>query len=222
MFHIISLGPGDPDLITVKALKTLEKCDVIFVPVRLKNLSWEGSVAYKILSGVDSKLESKFSPIYTPMSYNPDSWQDQVEQIKQACEVKNNVGFVTLGDAALYSSAYYLLNIIKEKYKSIYENTEVVPGVTSISYASAKVKTPLCLGDCSLEIVPMHKQDPKSTKVYMRLHKGDDVSGFTGDNLYYFENLGFENETYAKGNPGIIENYLTILIDFTEFKEVWK
>ncbi|OGI03273.1 MAG: hypothetical protein A2Y25_05070 [Candidatus Melainabacteria bacterium GWF2_37_15] len=216
MFYIISLGPGDPDLITIKAIKALEKCDIIFVPVRSKILEWEGSVAYKILSRLEHNFQSKFQPIYTPMSYNPESWKDQVEQIASACITNKTVGFVTLGDAAVYSSAYYLLSIIKEKYNSIYENTEVIPGVTSISYASAKVKIPLCLGNSSLEIVPMHREDVKSTKVYMRLHKGDDVRSLKGEELYYFENLGMENEAYGEGTPGIIENYLTVIINFNE------
>ena len=220
MLYIISLGPGDPDLITVKAIKALEECDVIFVPVRSKTLEWQGSVAYRILSRLEQNFESKFQPVYTPMSYSPDSWKDQVEQIANACKSNNTVGFVTLGDAAVYSSAYYLLSIIKERYNSIYENTKVIPGVTSISYASAKVKIPLCIGNSSLEIVPMHREDVKVTKVYMRLHKGDDVSSLKGNEIYYFENLGLENEAYGEGTPGVIENYLTVIINFNEEQKI--
>ncbi|HBH19143.1 MAG TPA: cobalt-precorrin-2 C(20)-methyltransferase [Cyanobacteria bacterium UBA9579] len=222
-FYIISLGPGNPELITIQALRVLEDCDVIFVPVRSPNLEWKGSVAYQILKNIydthekwfkDSaesfnfikNWEEKFAPIYTPMSYDPDSWKDQVEQILNACNSQSRVGFVTLGDAGLFSSAYYLLDIITGKHPEISQNTEVIPGISSISYASSLVKKPLCLGNSKLEIVPMHGEEIHSTKVYMRLHKGDDVSNLEGNGLYYFENLGLKNESFSKGTPGIIEN----------------
>ena len=230
-FYIISLGPGNPELITIQALKVLEDCDVIFVPVRSSNLEWKGSVAYQILKNIYNthekwfkgsaesfnfikSWEEKFAPIYTPMIYDPDSWKDQVSQIVNACNSNAKVGFVTLGDAGLFSSAYYLLDIIDGQHPNISQNTEVIPGISSISYASSLVKKPLCLGNSKLEIVPMHTEEIQSTKVYMRLHKGDDVSNLEGNDLYYFENLGLENESYNKGTPGIIENYLTVIINF--------
>lgn len=233
-FYIISLGPGNPELITIQGLRALDECEEIFVPVRSKTLEWEGSVAYRILTSIKNthkdwfkdtpnglefidKWENKLTPIYTPMSYSKDSWKSQVEQIVKACKTKSKVGFVTLGDAAVFSSAYYLLNLIKDNHSSIYDNIEVVPGITSISYGSAKVKKPLCLGNSSLEIVPMHKEEVNPTKVYMRLHKGDDLSNLKANDLYYFENMGLENEMYGAGSPGIIENYLTFLIDFAGY-----
>ena len=212
MFYIISIGPGNPELITVQAINTLEKCDIVFVPVRTKELSWVGSIAYKILSNIKINMQAKLHPLYTPMNYSSEAWNKQVEVIAEACKNNNRVGYVTMGDAAVYSSAYYLLNIIKEKYSSIYAETEVIPGITSFSYASAKVKKPLCLGDSGLEIVPMHGNETKPTKVYMRLHKGDEIK----DNIYYFRNLGLEGEVFGRGTPGIIEKYLTLLIDFQE------
>ena len=205
-FYIVSLGPGNPELITIQALKTLESSDVIFVPVRSSKLEWKGSVAYQILKNIHNtnddwfktqldsfnfikKWEEKFVPIYTPMSYDPESWKDQVEQIVNACNVNTKVSFVTLGDAALFSSAYYLLDIIAQNHPLVYDNTKIVSGISSLSYASALVKKPLCLGNSKLEIVPVHGEELQSTKVYMRLHKGDDLSDLQGNDLYYFENF---------------------------------
>jgi len=229
-FYIISLGPGDPELITIKALKALQDCDVIFIPTRSKNNEWDGSVAYNILKKItsihnayfntdSSDIEAKFKPVYTPMNYNPESWQDQVNTIAKACDLYSNVGYVTLGDAGLYSSAYYLLEIVSKNHNNILEKTEIIPGITSISSCSALVKKPLCLGNTSLEIIPMHGEDIKTTKVYMRLHKGDDVSHLNSENIYYFENLGLDNEAYGEGTPDIINNYLTVMIDFADYNE---
>ena len=239
-FFVISIGPGHPDLITIQALKALKECDIVFLPARNQpakdqKFSWNGSVAYKILSkiretysewfhtasGFDfiQNWENKFKPLYTPMNYSHEAWKTQVDTIVSACNQYKKIGFVTLGDAAIYSSAYYLLDIIKNEYSEIYEKTEIISGISSISYASALVKKPLCLGNTSLEILPMHTDEVKSTKVYMRLHKGDDLRQFTGDELYYFENIGLENEAYGKKVPEIVNNYLTLLVDFADVQK---
>lgn len=235
-FYVISLGPGDPEMITIKALRAFMDCDAIFVPTRSLAGEWKGSIAYNIIKKIaethkdwfskpcDSlafinNWDTKLKPIYTPMSYSSESWKDQVGLIAEACNSLSKVGFVTLGDAALYSSAYYLLEIIKKNYSDIYENVEVIPGITSISYASSLVKRPLCLGNSSLEIVPMHSDESGKTKVYMRLHKGDDVSHIDNENVYFFENIGLDNGKYGKGTPGIIKNYLTVLVDFADYNE---
>lgn len=234
-FYIISLGPGHPELITIQALKALHDCSTVFVQTRSKIGEWKGSIAYNILKKIHEThekwfsnysetfdfiktWEEKFIPIHTPMNFSVEAWQSQVEAIADICKKHSKVGYVTLGDAGVFSSAYYLLDIINEKYPEIYENTEVIPGITSFSYASAKVKKPVCLGDSKLEVIPMHADNYSSTKVYMRLHKGDDMRELKGNDLYYFENLGLDNEAYNKGIPETIENYLTVIVDFADQK----
>ncbi len=232
-FYIVSLGPGHPELITIQALRVLAQSDVIFVQNRSESNEWKGSVAHKILTGIIDKcsewfedckfgsvkkIEARLKAVYTPMSYSPQAYSHLIDEIVKACTEHKSVAYVTLGDAALFSSAYYLYDILKEKYQKIADKTEVIAGISSISYASALVKKPLCLGDTKLEVIPMHSDELKSTKVYMRLHKGDDLRDFEAEDLYYFENLCFENEIYNKGKPGIIKNYLTVLIDFAKSK----
>ena len=68
--YMVSLGPGDYELITIKALKALKNCDAICVPTKSKG-SFDKSITYKIIT----KLMSEFSfnkeiiPMYTPMKF---------------------------------------------------------------------------------------------------------------------------------------------------------
>mgnify|MGYP006288750935 CR=1 FL=1 len=230
-FYVISLGPGNPELITIQALKALAQSEVIFMPTKSEDLSWDRSVAFKILKNIKNAhaewfneaetpfkfmktWEDKFFPLLSPMKYNPNTWKLQVEAILKAFETHASVGYVTLGDAAVYSTAYYLLDIIEKDHPEIFEVTEIIPGITSYSYASSKVKKPLCLGDSKLEILPTNIETPSTTKVYMRFHRGDSVNIDSYENLYYFENLGLSDETIAKGKPDKIKKYLTLVIDF--------
>ncbi len=87
----------------------------------------------------------------------------------------NTLSFVTLGDSAIYSTVYYLLDIIKVQNPKLYCNSEVIAGVTSFSDASAKIKKPLCLGDSRLEIVPLLDRDVPKTTIYMRPKIGMDT-----------------------------------------------
>jgi precorrin-2/cobalt-factor-2 C20-methyltransferase len=230
-FLIISLGPGKPELITLQALQALKECEKIFVQTRSKELTWKGSVSYRILESIiinypewfeilSSKKEypefikDKLVPIYTPMSYDRKAWDQQIAQILEAYEKCTAVGYVTLGDAGVHSSAYYLLEFIKDRAPEVYHNTEVIPGITSYSYAAAKVKKPLCLGNTLLEVIPKQLEKANTTKVYMRLHKGNNIEELNGHQLCTFKNLGLENEEVYQGKPDVIDNYLTLIIDF--------
>lgn len=221
-FYIISLGPGDPELITIKALKALQDCDVIFLPVRNKNNDCTGAVSYNILNKIINthtifnvdNIYQKLKAVYSPMNYSQDAWNQQVNEIIKSFQSFNTIGYVTLGDAGLYSSAYYLLEIIEKNYPQVFKNTIIIPGITSISSCSALAKKPLALGNSSLEITPAHAENISKTKVYMRLHKGDNISHLTSDNLYIFENIGLDNEKYGNEIPQTINNYLTVMIDF--------
>lgn len=230
-FFIISLGPGNPETISIQALKALESCQEVFVQTRSKEKSWEGSVAFKILSSIIknysewfnsgsesfsflNNLENKLTPVYTSMNYTRDQWHQHVQLILESYNKHDNIGYVTLGDASIHSSAYYLLDIIEKKHKEIFKNTQIIPGITSYSYASTLVKKPLCIGDTSLQVIPKKLNTSNITKVNMRLHKAQNISDLSGNDLYYFKNLGFDDEEFGQGLPENIDKYLTLIIDF--------
>lgn len=168
--YMVSLGPGDYELITVKALKALKQSDAICIPTKSADNSFVRSMTYKIVKKLMDEFgfDKPIIPMYSPMKFQKEDWQRQVDIIYNSFNEYKTLSFVTLGDSAVYSTVYYLLDLIKEQNITIYKQCEVIPGVTSFSHASAKVKKPLCVGDSSFLIRPLHKKKVPFTTVYMR------------------------------------------------------
>ncbi len=216
---MISLGPGDFELVTIKALKALQNCDAICIPTKSSDNSFAKSMTYKIVKELMDEYDfsKEIIPMYTPMKFKVDDWQRQVDIIKEGFSKHETLCFVTLGDSAVYSSVYYLLDLLKLQDKDIYDNCEVVPGITSFSHASAKVKKPLCVGDSGLEIIPLLDYETPKTKVYMRPKIGMDTRSIQDEGDFYtFENLNFKDEKALDYKKQTVEKYMTLFIDFFE------
>lgn len=213
--NFISLGPGDIELITIKALNLIKKSDILVVPSKSSN-SFNRSVTYKILQKLfkEYRFTKKLYLLYTPMDFNEKTWIRQANEIIELSKKYEIISYVTLGDAAIYSSVYYILNKIKNINKALFDNSCVVPGITSFSLASAKIKKPLALGDTSIEILPLSNLDAKKTKIYMRPHLNNEYNLKEDGEIYTFINLDLEDESILKGIPKVIKKYLTLIIDF--------
>jgi precorrin-2/cobalt-factor-2 C20-methyltransferase len=214
---MVSLGPGDYELITVKALRALKSCDAICVPTKCSKLSFEKSMTYKIVKELMAEFgfEKDIIPMYTPMRFRVEDWQKQVDIIIKSFKKYDTLSFVTLGDSAVYSTVYYLLDLIKEQNKELYKNSEVIPGVTSFSHASAKVKKPLCVGDSTFSIKPLHKENVPSSTVYMRPKIGMETHNIIEKGkVYTFENLDFCGEKIFDYKKESVDKYMTLFIDF--------
>jgi len=218
---MVSLGPGDHELVTIKALKALKKCGAICIPTKSHDHSFERSITHKIISKLMEEygFSKPILPIYSPMNFKKKDWQYQVDIIQKGIKDYGSVSFVTLGDSAIYSTVYYLLDIIKKQDKKLYKKSEVIAGITSFSYASSQVKKPLCLGDTSFKIVPLHKKNVPSTTVYMRPKIGMETKEIKENGkIYTFENLNMQGETLTKGKVKKVRKYMTLFIDFIKWK----
>ncbi len=221
--YMVSLGPANWELVTIQALKALQNCGAVCIPTKSSDHSFTRSITYKIVQ--DLMQEYKFTkpiiPIYSPMNFKKKDWQYQVDILEQSIEKYGSISFVTLGDAAVYSTVYYLLDIIKKQNKKLYKKTEVIAGITSFSYASSKVKKPLCLGDNRFELIPLIGKDVPSTKVYMRPKVGMETDEIEENGTFFtFENLNFEGENIQKGKIKKVKKYMTLLIDFVKMRNV--
>ena len=221
--YMVSLGPANWELVTIQALKALQNCGAVCIPTKSSDHSFTRSITYKIVQ--DLMQEYKFTkpiiPIYSPMNFKKKDWQYQVDILEQSIEKYGSISFVTLGDAAVYSTVYYLLDIIKKQNKNLYKKTEVIAGITSFSYASSKVKKPLCLGDNRFELIPLIGKDVPSTKVYMRPKVGMETDEIEENGTFFtFENLNFEGENIQKGKIKKVKKYMTLLIDFVKMRNV--
>jgi len=138
-----------------------------------------------------------------------------VETLYGVLETHGDVCFVTLGDAGIYSTVYYLLDRIALQRPEVYERVEVIPGVTSFSQASALAKHPLCVGESQLRIVPLLEKELPTTTVYMRPKIGMATDAIPeAGTMMSFEDLGFAGERIHAEKIPTIRRYMTLLIDF--------
>ena len=215
--YMVSLGPGDAQLLTYKALQAFKNADAICVPTKSEDKSFTKSISYTIVKDALKILgvEKEIIPVYSPMQFNPQDWVYEAEIIIETCNNYKNVCFVTIGDAGIYSSIYYLLDIIRDKRADIHTNCEVIPGVTSFSAASAEVQKALCLGDEALIIKPINpRSEVKTTEILMRPKIGMSTEILGDGNFYTFENMYLKD---AKTTPSKIEKvkkYMTLFINF--------
>ena len=149
----IGTGPGDPELLTVKAIKTIEKCAVIAVPKAGSGERAAYSIAEKYLGGKEL-LECRFT-MEKDMTKRIQARQHAAAEIIQLLEKGKDVGFVTLGDPTTYSTYMYIHKIIVSKGFT----AEIIPGITSYAAAAAALGVALCEGDETLTVIPAGRGD---------------------------------------------------------------
>ena len=217
--YMVSLGPGDAELLTLKALNAFKECDAICVPTKSKDNSFTKSISYKIVSEALKilNIDKKIIPVYSPMAFIEDDWDNEAKVIVDSLNTHNTICFVTLGDAGVYSSIYYLLHRIKDTNEEYYNNSEVIAGVTSFSAASAIAKKALCLGDEQLIIKPINpRKDVKTTEILMRPKIGMDTEELGEGDFYTFENLYLDNEIVTPSKISKVTRYMTLFLKFAK------
>ncbi|MCD4782088.1 MAG: precorrin-2 C(20)-methyltransferase [Candidatus Omnitrophica bacterium] len=151
-FYGIGVGPGDPELLTVKARRVLSQVDIVFAP---KAAIAANSFAYEIVKECVS--ESKIETITFPMTKNKTElksfWKDAAEQVYQKiCEGKN-VAFITIGDPFIYSTYNYLLRhlIILDNTINVY----TIPGISVVNAIASLFNVPLAEGEDKFIVTPL-------------------------------------------------------------------
>ncbi|MFQ5940513.1 MAG: precorrin-2 C(20)-methyltransferase [Nitrososphaerales archaeon] len=151
----VGCGPGDPELLTVKAVNIIKSADTIFCPTaRTGRESMALSIVKPILR--ERKEEPEIINLIFPMVKDKTTlektWKDNTALIAKKCEDKKNVVYLTVGDPSLYSTFTYIHKELREMYPSI--NVEVVPGIASMFAFASQAKISLAEGEETLAIVP--------------------------------------------------------------------
>ena len=150
----VSLGPGDPDLITRRAWALLERPDAIWTyPVR--SLRKE-SYALDITVRGGLALPAQHQPLLFPMTHDVEKlarhWLKAAQTVQALLATGQDVLFLVEGDASTYASFCYLARVLRTLDNNA--QIEVVPGVTSFNAACARLQMPLSEQDDTIAIVP--------------------------------------------------------------------
>ena len=144
----LGIGPGDPDLITLKAHKILQLVDVIAYPELVDGESLVRAIAAPHISGVQEEII-----ISTPMVVERYPAQNVYDKaaltIGAAVDAGKSVAILCEGDPFFYGSFMYLFARISEKYP-----VQVVPGVMSLSACSAELGLPLAARNDVVSVIP--------------------------------------------------------------------
>ena len=152
-FYGIGVGPGDPELLTIKAQRTLQS-----VPVICFTQLDDGQESYA-LGVVKGTLEAA-NPVYLAITIPSDdntpvssqTWADAANEIAGHLGQGRDVAFITEGDPMLYSEFFQVLESVKAVVPAL--DAEVIPGVSSVMAAAASSGMPLVTHGQRLTILP--------------------------------------------------------------------
>ncbi|UWG98182.1 precorrin-2 C(20)-methyltransferase [Dehalobacter sp. DCM] len=146
----IGVGPGDFELMTLKAIRIIKEADLIAVP----RTDEKEMTAWNIAKQAVDLSQKEILELYMPMTRDAQilaqSHQKAAELIMDQLKQNRSVAFLTLGDPSIYSTYIYLHNrVLDAGY-----DARLIPGVPSFCAVAARLNTPLCEGAQPLHIIP--------------------------------------------------------------------
>lgn len=156
----VGVGPGDPELITVKALRALDSADAILVPATEASGSGAGR-AESIMVAANPELAGRIVRVPFSMAdatgvtaRRAEAWRASADAAVRAFEAgASTVCFATIGDPSVYSTFSYLAASVTQRLDGV--EVSVVPGITAMQALAAASRTPLVEGDEVLALVPL-------------------------------------------------------------------
>lgn len=216
----VGVGPGDPEYMTLKAVRLIRENEVIAVPGPVP----QEAVAYKIaVQAVPELAQKTLVPVVMPMTHdreelerNHDNAADTVE--KYLAEGKNVI-FLTLGDPTVYSTVLY----VQKRIRTRGYHTELVSGITSFCAAAARANVSLAEWNEQLHVFPaVHKLDSELDLPgnYVLMKSGKKMNQVkqllekSGRDVVMVENCGMENEHIYQGVQEIPDDagYYSLII----------
>ncbi|EDK32780.1 cobalt-factor II C(20)-methyltransferase [Clostridium kluyveri] len=211
----VGVGPGDSELLTLKALKVIEKCEVIVAPSSMEGGRSIALDTAKQFIREDSEIIVKHFPMGGEQQEG--KIYEAFQVIEQKIQEGKNVAFLTIGDPLIYSTYIYLLKYIEEKGYS----TETVPGITSFCACASVAKEALVIGDEPLLIVPGNRLDAvrdEKNVVIMKVYKKEEqIVNYLeerGFNYVCVKKAGREGQRVTRNKDEILKDkeYMSIII----------
>ena len=230
----IGVGPGDPDLLTVKAVKAIQNADTIMCPASKED---RPSIALSVVDSlIDKSKNQEIVKLIFPMTKDKDileaHWKENSKIMAEKVLSGKNVVYLTVGDPYLYSTWIYMHREISQNHPEMKIN--VIPGIVSMFTFASKVGVSIAEGAEKVSIIPSCydlssvKEIAKNSEVLVFLKDGryfDQVielvreSGFPDDSIFAIgQDLGTDKEIIRKLRLGDVNDdtlttkYFSILV----------
>ncbi|WP_419787442.1 precorrin-2 C(20)-methyltransferase [Pseudodesulfovibrio sp.] len=203
----IGVGPGDPELLTLKAVRALGEVDVIFAAASTKNdYSTALSIAQPHLRA-DVRIEQLGFPMTKDKDALEEAWRENARIVHEVLDQGLNGAFITLGDPLTYSTYGYLQRTLLEMDHNV--RLQAIPGITSFHAAAARIGLVLAESSESLLItsgvadpeVLERQLDVADNAVILKAYKNFEEIRATlkrlrlGDKTVLVSRLGMEGES---------------------------
>ena len=156
IFYGVGVGPGDPELITLKACRVLNQVAVIVAP---ESSPGKGSIAADI-ARIHLDDPGKIRPMLFPMTYERDAldaaWQANLDVVLAELVAGRDVAFITIGDPMLYSTCAHLMRYLRQHGVKI----ETIPGVPALCAVAGHLNRALAEENQTIAIVPSAYRQP--------------------------------------------------------------
>jgi len=230
----IGVGPGDPELLTVKAVNAIHNADIIMCPASKED---RPSIALSVVSSlIDKSKNQEIVKLIFPMTKDKDilekTWKKNAKIMAETVLSGKNVVYLTVGDPYLYSTWIYMHKDLKENYPDM--EISVIPGIVSMFTFASKVGVSIAEGAEKVAIIPSCydlssvKEIAKNSETMVFLKDGryfDQViqvlkeSGFPNDSIFAIgQDLGTDHEIIRKLTLGEVNDdtlttkYFSILV----------
>jgi len=223
----IGVGPGDPELLTLKAYRILKDINVLCIP---KSKAEKESLALSIVTGA-LKREFEVMELIFPMTHDKEvlerHWDAAAEKMVKKAREGKSLAFITIGDPMFYSTYAYILERVKRNYNDV--EIETVPGITAFAACSSFINEPLTEGDEKLAVIPAaygissirEALEHYDNVVLMKVNrKYDQVAELLKemnllDKAVYISRCGYDDQYYTADIEGLIgreKDYMSVMI----------
>ncbi|MDE6320222.1 MAG: precorrin-2 C(20)-methyltransferase, partial [Lachnospiraceae bacterium] len=196
----VGVGPGDPELMTLKAVRLIKENNIVAFPGERPR----ETTAYRIaVAAVPELADKQLIPVHMPMTRDKEvqgkCHRENAEMLEILLKEGNNIIFLTLGDPAIYSTFTYIQQIVeKDGFR-----TQLISGVPSFCAAAATVDVPLAVGNEQIHIVPAvqgMKESFSDSGTYVLMKAGSKMKEIkelikkSGRSAVMVENCGMKEE----------------------------
>ena len=222
--YAIGVGTGDNSILTLKAVETLQKIDILYCPTsKNDNTSIAYTIAKKYIRD-DVQIKNRHFPMIRDKQKLEVVFDEIADEIKKDVQLCKEVGFVTIGDAMIYSTFIYILRKLKDEIDII-----TISGIPSFVDVASKTNFPIAFDDNAFVVVPATTSIQKLEEyiisfdsiVIMKAYKNyNDIIALIKkynlqDNTIVVSNASLENEIILQGEEIFNkknEDYLTTVL----------